>query len=607
MKDTAIRKITVLISYLIFLNIFPNSILANKVDYIQEMENNDLRIRQIPETETQLAKYLKPLDIEEDTIYAILYIPAECYRCEAAIPAFYKKLKHNNSNNKMLLISAYRDSLAAAGYNRKNNYKADYYLYDTDESYTKFFSFNSVSLYGLHILKICPKTGILITGGQYTLLGKEFINQLVACKKRLTPHIYPGNIQNEDSMTEVLTPPTPYPWIIERMPIELSKDMFISNVYDIPKFENGNFFFTDMLNNGIMFFQEKDNQLVYKTLFQANEKEKKQFISVPDNLFEDLVKQGQVFYISLSANMIDKQHLAISYSLPKIFGEKNGEEYNLSFYNSPAILIRDIQTFQPGKMLTPDFELASSDYFYMHFAFDLFNDKLWFGCQKLTWPMDGFEKGDIEGDIRIDPFNDKFYTTPNPIIASFNISNGKCDGHYGKLEECQKRSKTGYYFLNNVFAHNRNEFLYGNGYTGKLYVCDSTDIGNKSQCYPVFDIDLSSLPQPDSTKFYQLEYGSLYNKDFHRCITAVKMNDQAIYCLVKYGKPRFDDLQKDRYSFIVVDRQSGHKTEYPLPAVASGTRCLGYGIRVEEDKFNPFVFLQKGSDFFIENLKLTTR
>lgn len=50
MKDTAIRKITVLISYLIFLNIFPNSILANKVDYIQEMENNDLRIRQIPET-----------------------------------------------------------------------------------------------------------------------------------------------------------------------------------------------------------------------------------------------------------------------------------------------------------------------------------------------------------------------------------------------------------------------------------------------------------------------------------------------------------------------------------------------------------------------------
>ena len=61
------------------------------------------------------------------------------------------------------------------------------------------------------------------------------------------------------------------------------------------------------------------------------------------------------------------------------------------------------------------------------------------------------------------------------------------------------------------------------------------------------------------------------------------------------------------YSFIVVDRQSGHKTEYPLPAVASGTRCLGYGIRVEEDKFNPFVFLQKDSDFFIENLKLTTR
>ena len=30
---------------------------------------------------------------------------------------------------------------------------------------------------------------------------------------------------------------------------------------------------------------------------------------------------------------------------------------------------------------------------------DLFNDRLWFGCQKLTWPMDGFEKDDIAGNV----------------------------------------------------------------------------------------------------------------------------------------------------------------------------------------------------------------
>ena len=174
-----------------------SNMVAQDIDYIKEMENNDLQIRQIPGTEKLLSEYLKSTKIQEDTIYAILYIPAECYRCEAAIPAFYEKLKSNSADNKMLLISAYEDSVAAVGYNKKNNYKADYYLYDTKAEYTKIFSFNSVSLYGLHVMKICPKSGVFITGGQYTLLGKEFVNQLVACQKRLTPHLYPGTAQDE--------------------------------------------------------------------------------------------------------------------------------------------------------------------------------------------------------------------------------------------------------------------------------------------------------------------------------------------------------------------------------------------------------------------------
>ena len=38
-------------------------------------------------------------------------------------------------------------------------------------------------MYGLYILKLVPKEGVFITGGQYTVLGREFVKQLVNRKK----------------------------------------------------------------------------------------------------------------------------------------------------------------------------------------------------------------------------------------------------------------------------------------------------------------------------------------------------------------------------------------------------------------------------------------
>lgn len=586
--------------WVLFFLMFPLISFAQKVDYIKEMENNDLQIRQKPSTEVLLSNFLRSTGIEEDTIYAILYTPAECYRCEAAIPAFYNKLKKNSLHNKMLLISAYTDSVAAAMYNKKNGYKSDYYLYDTKLEYKRIFSFNSVAMYGLYIMKICPKTGILLTGGQYTLLGKEFINQLVAYKNRLSPHLYPGDTEKEYQIKTIEDNIKYYPWKTEEYIIETNKDFFISNIYDIPKIENGNLFFTDMLNNGVMLFKLKDNRYIYRTLFQVNDYEKKRFVSVSDQQYKNLVAAGQVFNIALSSNMIDDKHLAISYSLPKILEEKVDGIINLSFYNAPAILIRNIEDFQSEEMITPDFNLSNSDYFYMHFSFDIFNNKLWVGCEKLTWPMDGFEKEDIEGNIEINPFDERFYDTFNPIIASFDINSGKCNGHYGDLDESQRKSRTGYYFLNNVFAHYKDNYLYGNGYTGKLYLNSNTD--TTTTCYEVFDVNSSQFAVPDSSKFYKLEYGSLYDSNFSKCITAVKMNDKEICCLVKHGKPRSDNFNNDRYSFVIINRISGKRQERFLPVIDSRIKSLGYGIMNEQNEFNPFIFIKEENDYKILKL-----
>ena len=108
-------KIRQILALLFFM--FCTTIFAQGRDYINEMEQNDLQIRQKPNTEGLLSDYLHSANIKEDTIFAILYSPAECFRCEAAIPAFYDKLKRNNPNNKLLLITAYGDSKTASWYN----------------------------------------------------------------------------------------------------------------------------------------------------------------------------------------------------------------------------------------------------------------------------------------------------------------------------------------------------------------------------------------------------------------------------------------------------------------------------------------------------------
>lgn len=598
-------KIRHILALLFFM--FCTTIFAQGRDYINEMEQNDLQIRQKPNTEGLLSDYLHSANIKEDTIFAILYSPAECFRCEAAIPAFYDKLKRNNPNNKLLLITAYGDSKTASWYNSKNNYKADYYIYDTKSVYSNIFSFNSEGMYGLYILKLVPKEGVFVTGGQYTVLGAEFVKQLVLCKKRIAPHMY--ELDKKDSYKEVadqiamINVPMPK-WKQTDIEVNTKDGVEISSIYDIPKIENGHLFFNDMLNNGIMLFNKENGLFKFKRLFQADEAEKKKFVSVPDKDFRNLVKQGQVFYIALSANMLDSSHIGISYSLPKILREKVGTEWNFSFYNAPAVLIRDINNYTSGKMISPDFDLEHSKYFYLHFVFDLFNNKLWTGSEKLTWPMDGFEKEDIVGQKDLDPFNGSFYKTFNPIIASFRINDGKCDGHYGKLERIQENSRTGYYYLNNVFAHEGKTFLYGNGYTGKLYVTDSLHL-DKYKVYMVFDTDTVPMIAPDSTKFYTHEYGNLYSSYFTKCITTVKMDKRNIYCLVKHGMPRTDNFQKDRYSFVIVNRKNGKTKEYPLPSVAPAEyKCLGYGINAQDKHFNPFMFIKKDGKYIIRMLDI---
>ena len=254
------------IRFLLFLlAISFSSVFAGSGTELKEMLDCDLKIRQKPGTEKLLAQYLKRANVDADTVYAILFVPNSCTRCEAYIPAFYRLLKANDSSNRMLLMTIYNDSVAAAKYNRRNGFVADYELYDTDDAYSRIFSLNSEGVTGLYILKLCPKSGVMVTGGQCLYMDKTFIRQLRDCKERLQPHVYQAENAIDAENFRYKPHAKRVKWKYEDFVLKQSADYPVSSVYDIAKFENGNFFYNDVLANGVMLFRKKGKELDFRS------------------------------------------------------------------------------------------------------------------------------------------------------------------------------------------------------------------------------------------------------------------------------------------------------------------------------------------------------
>ena len=568
-------------------------------DYVKEMEEGELQIRQKPQTEGLLIKYLKSLPVKEDTVYAILYIPAACPRCEAMISAYHQLLKENDKKNKLLLITAYEDSAAAKSYVKNKRFLSDYFLYDTKSTYSRIFSFNSADILGLYIMKLCVRTGELLTGGNPTYCTSAFVQQLRDYKHRVSPHVFQTNAEGEKPF-EPLSPTAPVGnWTSHDLSLDLGKDGYVSSVYDIPKFERNYFFYNDDFKSGIVLCQKKANKLQYRALVQADSLEKRRYVKIPEKEYQAMIKDGSVFYIPLSANLIDSTKLMVSYSLPDLFME--GKDA-LGYANRASFIVRELPSLKPEKMIGLKSDERNSPFYYFHFIFDYFAGRVWLGCERRGWPDEGYTEERLKNNPKLDSFKDYFYTQFNPTIATVDPKTEQISGHYGRMEASQRISRTGKYFNEALFAHSGRELAYTNSYTGVINVVDSTDL-EKPTRYVVFDIDSASIPKPDSTYFYKFEYGRLYDRTFSRSVAAMKFDARYIYCLVRYGSPKRVDLKKDRYVYVRIDREMGERQAYQLPFY-SKDKCLGYGLRDDYGRIYPFVFLRTQRGYVVRTLSL---
>ena len=576
---------------------------AQDRNLVREMTDNILQIRQKPGTERKLKDYLHKIKNDNDTIYAAMFCPTICRRCESFIPAFHKLLKKTIGKN-MLLITVYKYKDIATKYNEENKFMADYYIYDTQNEVADIFSFNMHEIQCVYILKIKKSTGELLTGGAPTELSPDFIRQLESYNGKMENKIF-GNTEDtvcEDDTPTILPKTNLTMTAFKDYRIETNGNP-ISSMYEIPNFESNYLFFNDNLTNCIMLYTADKDILSFKSRIKPDSLERKAFVEIPDKDFKELENNQQVFYIPLSSGMKDSKHIAISYSLPHIIFDTITAPGtgSTAYYNSPAILIRNVNTLEKGKMIKPDFSLYTDSFLYKHFTFTFFKDYIIFPCQQLTWPMD-FSRDDYENDPMRDPFDKRYYDKQNPYMAIFGIKDGKLRARFGNLPEFCRESLTGYFYNTPVAYADKEELIYTDGYSGKLYVTKNP-IEKNEHVYSVFDFNTNDLPRPDSTLFYSYEHLKKYNRFFERDIVAIKANKKTIYCLVRYEKKgKITPMEKKIFSLITINRKNGKTTEKVIPSYP-GFIPISYGLRKDRDTIMPFGLYRKDGNYMVRTFK----
>lgn len=567
---------------------------AGDFDLLMEMVDDRLAVRQRPGTEQLLKEYLDYINCECDTIYALIYTPMNCPRGESAIVDFPVMLKGNSIDNRLLLITSYSDENVAKIYNESKGYKADCYLYDTDERFSEIFSFSPGYLHVIYIMKLIHSEGKMLVGVEASWMNEDFINELVAFDGRIPQMSYPTGTSNINRKPTEAVPVMDFRhddyMVIDTSGLPISETQYPIVVTDSV------LAFSDKVWNGVRLYQKELDAMKFAGFLQSDSVENRRFVKVPEWYYKHKLDNGTVYFMVNGISLTDNRKLGISYSLPKLIVESEDiHGMTVGYSNKPAIIVREIATQEKDSLMPLDFN--TDRFFYQHFTYTPVagGKKLLFGCRKQVWPMIDFDTTAVVPDS-INPFCAGFYDFDNPYIAVYDTAKGCVTDYLGNLEAHSRRSLTGYGFVSPVAAACGNEVVYGDGLGGRLYVTELSDSKQQS-VYELFSIDLDSLPEPDKSLFGTYDCLEPYQSYFNRNIQQLELTSDAIYGIMRYGLHNDERVNCDGYTFFKIDRNDGNVKEWRFPRIPEST-MLSYGIR-KSDGCPVMLFKQDSGNYVL--------
>ena len=509
-----------------------------------------LKVSQKGGSNEKLSTYFSQVDAQSDTVYAYLYQPGVSPRLEHYLSSFDRELKQVSPCAETVIISVGKNQSVSEAYNKRMGYKADYYIYDEENTFLDFLSFKTLDLAGVYVLKVAVESGRLIYGGGVMCNEDEYFKALV---ETIQPEPYFSYAERARSKSLGLPEDIVY--------AKLRYLSFGLDAKDImftfpPAMKNGRLAISDDLNSEVAYF-EIDNGNVFMLMgtCKVSDEEKDMYINLDDKDKRILKENNMAYYMPCSVSFLDNGCSGISYSIP--FAEYKVVENDtiVALYNQPVIIVRDSLLRQCAPMKYEDAFFGDGYLYNTVFYFPLGGELMAIACRKYIWPLNNTEE--FKGIPDKDSFMAEFYDCNNPYMVMVDMKSGKKLCRFGHLSDLARQTMTGYFFNSGVADGFEGDMVYSDGFDGKVFLASVLSPDEVNRVYEVFGHDMDSMPVPDKNKFYTLEYGSEYVGFFQRQIQTLRLTGSEIHCLIKIRTSVIENEDKPAYEYVRIDRESG--------------------------------------------------
>lgn len=573
--------------------VYSFSLLGQETDYIAEMYANDHAIAQKEGTSELLKEYLAPYKNKGEKLFAILFSPRACPRCEAEINYLLDNIEKIKPGADIVLIASYPDTQIAKEYLQQ--FHTNNIIIDTENKHEKIFYYRAGRLAVTYFLQIDMNKGRLMCGGDSPTMNEEFLQQF-CYNTTYMPYASKDNLlQIKPDSQEKRVIQNTYPHIF----VKEEKEKNISSSLEMPQWRGDTFLYSDELASvGRLFHIKNDTAYLEKEIFPTNSQEKS-FVQLADSTYEKLKKKGYIYIMANTCAFIPNTNQAVvSYSLPDMF-IKEGD--NIAYYNHNAFLVTE-NADTVCNMFSFDFEKNSIPlYMYTHASpfFPINERYILIGCQR-GYPISITSEQLRNDSMSIDNniFLPEFYNY-SPFFAIFDRQTGKHIQRFGELDDIFRICKTGYYFTVPVADVYKDILVYSDGFSGKLWITNTNDY-RTGQKIELFCVTINNLPQREPLQYTE-DYLETFFEDFNKQIEIIKLDSDGIHCLIRSGKSAAKE-DGDSYEYRLLDYNGKLQFQCPL-LFEENDQILSIGLGINTNKkIFPFYFCKNDKGAFLKHI-----
>lgn len=575
---------------ILFLLLTPALSHSQERDYIAEMFAAHHGIAQKEGTDELLKELLGPY-AQNKEVFAILFAPQACPRCEVDITYVLKNIQAIKPEAEFVVIAAYPDAELAKQY-VKEKFKADRMIIDTENKHEKIFHYRTGRLAVTYILQIDAQQGRLMCGGDSPNMSTDFLRQF--CYN--TTYMPYAELNGMETGMPIARAPRHAAGTYRSISLHTGKDLNISTVTELPDWQGNSFLYPDELLSAVLLFDiDEDTARLSKRLVPT-EAQKKAFVRIPDKDYKEMEAQGQVFIMANCCAFVPSGNQAIaSFSLPDLSMEN---DTTIAYYNKAALLYTE-ENADTCRMAAFDFEHDSLPlYMYTHASriMPIDKNRVMFGCRK------GFPISCTAEDCRKDKTQDIFlpgFYEDTPFLAVFDRTSGKRVKRFGRLPEVFKKSMTGYYFTIPIADIYQDRMAYSDGCSGKLWL-RNMKTENEEREFDLFRVDIpDSILKKTAPLRYTDDYFDLFFTVFHQYVEMVKLDEKGIHCLIRNGKSAVKD-ENDTYEYRLLSYTGERQNSFQIK-FEEGDEVLAVSLGKDgQGKVFPYYMCRNGERCYLK-------